>query len=229
MKITKQIILDNADDSRTWEESETKHGAHYTLQYTIGQFTLSISLGLSAYCHPRVGLQNPGDYKQVEGAILDDSKEGPGLMGVAEITSLFGRQVGRLCEGYGWDKKDEVDRDEDGIGAMLSKSSTVMPFVTWDDIVMVADAIHNHYREINGITHARKKQGLTSYNIFMEGFRHSIKNGLEFSEAFEFAIEQTTSIYGEAIALSCVIQYWRKHDLIKSLNYKFYSDDLMSK
>jgi len=121
MNITKQIIIDKAASS----QGESPY--MYNLRYKIGQYTLSIAVGEGNYCSPRELLDDVSEYTAVEVGILDTKMPksfGSQLMSLSQVENNFGDEVAKLCEGYGY---------EEGLGC-----STVLPWVTWADVVMVA-------------------------------------------------------------------------------------------
>ena len=122
MNITKQIIIDKA------ESSQGLDNYMYNLHFPIGQYTLSIAVGEGNYCSPRELLDDVSEYTAVEVGILDTSKPegsmGSRLMSLREVEESFGNEVAKLCEGYGYE--EPLD------------SCTVLPWVTWSDVVMVA-------------------------------------------------------------------------------------------
>ena len=132
MNITKQIIIDNAASS----QGESPY--MYNLRYRIGQYILSIAVGEGNYCSPRELLGDVSEYTAVEVGIIDTRTRSRGieqdkgmwcsrLMSLHGIEESFGDEVARLCEGYGYDE---------GLGC-----STVLPWVTWADVVRVANRI----------------------------------------------------------------------------------------
>ena len=124
MNITKQIIIDKA------ESSQGLDNYMYNLHFPIGQYTLSIAVGEGNYCSPRELLDDVSKYTAVEVGILDTKMpkpDGSQLMSLSQVENNFGDEVAKLCEGYGY---------EESLGC-----STVLPWVTWDDVVMVAKRI----------------------------------------------------------------------------------------
>jgi len=130
---TIEDILFHSNSSRR-ERLDEGWSRSYNLRMPIGPYTLSIGLGEGMYSAPRVALDDATEYTAVECAILNDD----GLLGVREITHKFGTDVAKLCEGYGFDE------DDGSIGEMLANGSTVMPYITWDDVIMVANTIDKH-------------------------------------------------------------------------------------
>ena len=121
MNITKQIIIDKA------ESSQGLSNYMYNLHFPIGQYILSIAVGEGNYCSPRELLDDVSEYTAVEVGILDTKMPksfGSQLMSLSQVENNFGDEVAKLCEGYGY---------EEGLGC-----STVLPWVTWADVVMVA-------------------------------------------------------------------------------------------
>ena len=126
MNITKNLIIEVA------ESSQGDNDCMYNLRFPIGQYILSIALGEGLYCSPRELLNDVSEYTAVEVGILDTSKPRTGptgstLMSLREVEDNFGDEVAKLCEGYGYDEP---------LGC-----STVLPWVTWADVVMVANRI----------------------------------------------------------------------------------------
>ena len=126
MNITKNLIIVHA------ESSQGDNDYMYNLRFPIGQYRLSIAVGEGLYCSPRALLDDVSEYTAVEVGILDTSKPRTGptgstLMSLSQVENNFGDEVAKLCEGYGY---------EESLGC-----STVLPWVTWDDVVMVAKRI----------------------------------------------------------------------------------------
>ena len=119
-------ILFHSHNNRAENLSEG-HTSGYTLRMPIGPYWLSIALGEGAYCTPREVFPHPPAYEEVEVGISDDD----GLLGLNEITQKFGDDVAKLCDGYGYS------------GA----STTVLPYITWDQVIMVANAIERNAPE----------------------------------------------------------------------------------
>ena len=121
MNITKQIIIDKA------ESSQGLSNYMYNLHFPIGQYILSIAVGEGNYCSPRELLDDVSEYTAVEVGILDTKMpkpDGSQLMSLSQVENNFGNEVAKLCEGYGYE--EPLD------------SCTVLPWVTWADVVMVA-------------------------------------------------------------------------------------------
>jgi hypothetical protein len=122
MNITKQIIIDKA------ESSQGLDNYMYNLHFPIGQYILSIAVGEGNYCSPRELLDDVSEYTAVEVGILDTSKSTGGLdgrlMSLSQVENTFGDEVAKLCEGYGYEEP--------------LNACTVLPWVTWSDVVMVA-------------------------------------------------------------------------------------------
>ena len=123
MNITKKYIIANAHNTRDEQLAEGWKRS-YNLQLPIGKYTLSIGVGDGMYCTPRKSLEMVSSYTAVECAIL---KPEGGLMDLSEVTENFGDEVASLCEGYGFTD--------------FHMSSTVLPYITWDEVVMVANRI----------------------------------------------------------------------------------------
>ena len=127
MNITKQIIIDKAASS----QGESPY--MYNLRYKIGQYIMSLALGDGQYCSPRALLDDVSEYTAVEVGIIDTKKIprrdsfGSKLMSLSEVEENFGDEVAKLCEGYGY--------EED------LNCSTVLPWVNWLDVEMVANRI----------------------------------------------------------------------------------------
>jgi len=128
MNITKQIIIDKA------ESSQGESPYMYNLRYTIGQYIMSIAVGEGNYCSPRALLDDVSEYTAVEVGIIDTKKpkpDGSQLMSLSQVENNFGDEVARLCEGYGW-----TGTNED-----LRRNCTVLPWVCWLDVEVVANRI----------------------------------------------------------------------------------------
>ena len=104
----------------------------YNMHMPIGPYTLSVSVGDGMYSMPRQGGLEPEDYRKVEAAIIDSDGE---LMSVKQIHNKFGLYCAQQCESYGLGD-DDSDSWED--------MCTVMPYVSWDVVVHVANAIELH-------------------------------------------------------------------------------------
>ena len=121
MNITKQIIIETA------ESSQGESNYMYNLHFPIGQYVMSIAVGEGNYCSPRELLDDVSEYTAVEVGILDTKMpkpDGSQLMSLSQVENNFGNEVAKLCEGYGYE--EPLD------------SCTVLPWVTWADVVMVA-------------------------------------------------------------------------------------------
>ena len=114
----------------------------YNLMMPIGPYTLSVAVGDGAYCLPRKTLEDIREYKALECAILKDIDVMgvDHMLGVREINDTFGPEVAKLCEGYGFG-------EDTSIGEMLANGSTVLPYITWEQVIMVANAIDRHSPE----------------------------------------------------------------------------------
>jgi len=123
MKITKNTIISESHNTRT-EELDSGWKRSYNLRLPIGEYTLSIAVGDGMYCSPRTTLPNVADYEAVECAILTPKG---GLMDLSEVTATFGDEVASLCEGYGFTD--------------FHMSSTVLPYIIWEEVEMVANRI----------------------------------------------------------------------------------------
>ena len=123
--MNKQHIIENAQ--RTYHD----HGMRYNLHLDIGPYTLSLGVGDGMYSNPRCGGFEIDGYTELEGAILDSEGN---LMGHKEIKQKFGPYVASMCEGYGFG-------DDSSVGEMLGNSSTIMPYITWHEVVIVANII----------------------------------------------------------------------------------------
>ena len=104
----------------------------YNMHMPIGPYTLSVSVGDGMYSMPRQGGLEPEDYRKVEAGIIDSDGK---LMSVKQIHNKFGLYCAQQCESYGLGD-DDSDSWED--------MSTVMPYVSWDVVVHVANAIEKH-------------------------------------------------------------------------------------
>ena len=125
MNITKQIIIDKA------ESSQGESPYMYNLRYTIGQYIMSIAVGEGNYCSPRTLLDDVSEYTAVEVGIIDTKKPkgalGGRLMSLREVEENFGDEVARFAEGFGYEEP--------------LNACTVLPWVTWVDVVRVANRI----------------------------------------------------------------------------------------
>ena len=126
MNITKQIIIETA------ESSQGESNYMYNLHFPIGQYILSIAVGEGNYCSPRELLDDVSEYTAVEVGIIDTNKPRTGimrtqLMSLGEVEESFGDEVAKLCEGYGYEEP--------------LNACTVLPWVTWYDVVRVANRI----------------------------------------------------------------------------------------
>ena len=131
-------ILFHSRNNRA-ENLSVGHTCGYTLRMPIGPYSLSIALGEGAYCTPREVLEDPTNYEEVEVGISDDE----GLLSLRMINDIFGDDVAKLCDGYGWTDLTSLDYDvlagaEERHG---ERSTTVMPYITWEQTIMVANAI----------------------------------------------------------------------------------------
>jgi len=126
--MNKQDIINNSTQQLDPEENLVRFGCvrRSNLHLDIGPFTLSLAMGEGNYCSPRLGGITPESYDLVEAAILD----GDGLMNVMDIRSTFGLSVAKLCESFGNEGQEDY--------------STVMPYITWDQVVTVANTIDRH-------------------------------------------------------------------------------------
>jgi len=104
----------------------------YNMHMPIGPYTLSVSVGDGMYSMPRQGGLEPEDYRKVEAGIIDSDGK---LMSVKQIHNKFGLYCAQQCESYGLGD-DDSDSWED--------MCTVMPYVSWDVVVHVANAIELH-------------------------------------------------------------------------------------
>jgi len=125
--MNKQDIINEIGNNDPTNVSFSKH-------LTIGPYTLSIATGSTSYCSPQRFLADVSEYTEMECAILHPDGS---LMGVRDINHIFGSDVAALCEGHGFG-------DDSSIGEMLQDHSTVMPYITWEQVVMVANAIDQH-------------------------------------------------------------------------------------
>ena len=104
----------------------------YNMHMPIGPYTLSVSVGDGMYSMPRQGGLEPEDYRKVEAGIIDSDGK---LMSVKQIHNKFGLYCAQQCESYGLGD-DDSDSWED--------MCTVMPYVSWDVVVHVANAIEKY-------------------------------------------------------------------------------------
>ena len=113
----------------------------YNMHMPIGPYTLSVSVGDGMYSTPRQGGFEPEGYTAVEAAIIDNDGQ---LMSVKEIHSKFGLYCAQQCESYGLGDDDEEDNS-------WTNMCTVMPYISWDVVVRVANAIELHSPSANDI------------------------------------------------------------------------------
>ena len=106
----------------------------YNMHMPIGPYTLSVSVGDGMYSTPRQGGFEPAGYTAVEAAIIDNDGQ---LMSVKEIHSKFGLYCAQQCESYGLGDDDEEDNS-------WADMCTVMPYISWDVVVNVANMIDKH-------------------------------------------------------------------------------------
>ncbi len=118
----------------------------YNMHMPIGPYTLSVSVGDGMYCAPRQGGFEPSGYTTVEAAIIDNDGE---LMSVKQIHSKFGTDCAKLCESYGLGDDDEDNSWED--------MNTVMPYITWAQVVFVANMIERHSPSADDIAGFQKE------------------------------------------------------------------------
>ena len=104
----------------------------YNMHMPIGPYTLSVSVGDGMYSMPRQGGLEPEDYRKVEAGIIDSDGK---LMSVKQIHNKFGLYCAQQCESYGLGD-DDSDSWED--------MCTVMPYITWAQVVFVANMIERH-------------------------------------------------------------------------------------
>jgi len=105
----------------------------YNMHMPIGPYTLSVSVGDGMYSTPRMGGFEPAGYTAVEAAIIEDGE----LLSVKQIQRKFGTDCAKLCESYGFGGDDDDDTTWEDM-------NTVMPYITWDDVIMVANTIDKH-------------------------------------------------------------------------------------
>ena len=138
MNITKQIIIDKA------ESSQGESNYMYNLHFPIGQYVMSIAVGEGNYCSPRELLDDVSEYTAVEVGIIDTKKPRTGamrtqLMSLREVEESFGDEVARFAEGFGYEEP--------------LNACTVLPWVTWADVVQVA----NHIRATVDVARKRNE------------------------------------------------------------------------
>jgi hypothetical protein len=107
----------------------------YNMHMPIGPYTLSVSVGDGMYSTPRQGGFEPDGYTAVEAAILDSDGA---LMSVNQISKKFGTGCAKLCESYGMVVGPRAD------GMQWADMCTVMPYITWEQVVFVASMIELH-------------------------------------------------------------------------------------
>ena len=137
MNITKQSII------AVSESSQGESNYMYNLRFPIGQYILSIALGEGNYCSPRELLDDVSEYTAVEVGIIDTKKPkgalGGRLMSLREVEDNFGDEVARFAEGFGYEEP--------------LNACTVLPWVTWADVVQVA----NHIRATVDVARKRNE------------------------------------------------------------------------
>ena len=98
----------------------------------IGPYKLSVSVGQGLYCTPREDALALEDYERVEAAIIGTDGD---LMSVKQIHNKFGADCAKLCESY------NLGDDEDN---SWEDMQTVMPYISWAQVVFVANMIELH-------------------------------------------------------------------------------------
>ena len=118
----------------------------YNMHTSIGPYKLSVSVGDGMYCSPREGGFEPAEYTAVEAAIVGTDGD---LMSVKQIQRTFGTDCAKLCESYGLGDDDEDNSWED--------MNTVMPYITWAQVVFVANMIERHSPSADDIAGFQKE------------------------------------------------------------------------
>ena len=128
----------DTNDDHPWALLWKDEHAFRSLQlvYECGTYKLSIVMGSTKYSSPSSTVYaDPAHYDRVECGILVLCGNGDNhaLMGLKAINAVFGDEVAKLCEGYGADPEWVI-------------SNTVMPRISWDDVLMVADKVETEWR-----------------------------------------------------------------------------------
>ena len=117
--------------------------ARRRLRLYVFPYDISIAIGEHAYCTPRESGLPWEDYENVELAIFAPcgDSENMAMLGSSDIYKLFGEDVAQHAEGW------SLDREEDDEEYSLFAQSSVMPYISWDDVLQVVNAIKRHTPE----------------------------------------------------------------------------------
>ena len=116
--------------------------ARRRLRLYVFPYDISIAIGEHAYCTPRESGLPWEDYENVELAIYAPcgDSENMAMLGSSDIYKLFGEDVAQHAEGW------SLDREEEGDYSLFDQSS-VMPYISWDDVLQVVNAVKRHTPE----------------------------------------------------------------------------------
>jgi len=112
------------------------------LRLYVFPYDISIAIGEHAYCTPRESGHPWEEYENVELAIFAPcgDSDNMAMLGSSDIYKLFGEDVAQHAEGW------SLDREEEG-GYSLFDQSSVMPYISWDDVLQVVNAVKRHTPE----------------------------------------------------------------------------------
>ena len=111
--------------------------ARRRLRLYVFPYDISIAIGEHAYCTPRESGLPWEDYENVELAIYAPcgDSENMAMLGSSDIYKLFGEDVAQHAEGW------SLVREEDDEEYSLFDQSSVMPYISWDDVLQVVNTI----------------------------------------------------------------------------------------
>ena len=117
--------------------------ARRRLRLYVFPYDISIAIGEHAYCTPRESGLPWEDYENVELAIYAPcgDSENMAMLGSSDIYHLFGEDVALHCEGW------SLLREEDDEEFSQFNQNSVMPYISWDDVLQVVNAIKRHTPE----------------------------------------------------------------------------------
>ena len=141
--MNKQQLIESLNSSRR----TIGYSGDYNMSTRIGPYKLSVSVGDGMYCSPREGGFEPAEYTTVEAAIIGTDGD---LMSVKQIHSKFGTDCAKLCESYGLGDDDDYSSWAD--------MQTVMPYITWAQVVFVANMIELHSPSASDIAGFQKNE-----------------------------------------------------------------------
>jgi len=106
-------------------------------------YDISIAIGEHAYCTPRESGHPWEDYEKVELAIFAPcgDSDNMAMLGSSDIYELFGEDVAQHCEGW------SLLREEDDEEFSMFNQNSVMPYISWDDVLQVVNAVKRHTPE----------------------------------------------------------------------------------